>query len=297
MTSITPGEHMNLKCAWISNGAIRLAVTTERGPRAIFLGWQNGPNLLAELPDATIPSIHGPYHLLGGHRLWHAPEWSARTYWPETATLKAETHANGVTVSAPADGGGIAKTLSFDMHPAAAKATVTHTLRNEGLWTVELAPWAITQCALGGIVLLPQPDKPSDEEGLLPSQRYSFWPYTKLTDGRIALGDRMTLVHTRPAPATKLGCFNTHGWIGYWLDGTLFTKHFTPVPGANHPDYGCNAECYQNEAFVELETLGPLTHLPPGGSVTHVEVWQLRDGIDKPDSEAKALDLARALGL
>ena len=295
MTTIETGETMGLKCMWISNGKIKLAVTTERGPRGMFFGWQNGQNLLAELPDVTIPSVNGPYHLLGGHRLWHAPEWSTRTYWPETQTLKPTPSANGIQVSVPADGGGIAKELTFDMDPAAAKVTVTHVLRNEGLWTVELAPWAITQCVLGGIVLLPQPDKPADAEGLLPSQRYSFWPYTKLTDGRVALGDRMTLIHTRPAPATKVGYFNAHGWIGYWLDGTLFTKRFSPTPGATYPDYGCNTECYQNEAFVELETLGPLGPLAPGATVTHTEVWQLRDDIAKPDTEAKALELARSL--
>lgn len=66
------GECMGLKCAWITNGQIRLAVTTERGPRGMFFGWQDGPNLFAELPDISIPSKNGPYHLLGGHRLWHA---------------------------------------------------------------------------------------------------------------------------------------------------------------------------------------------------------------------------------
>jgi hypothetical protein len=289
--NIHQGEYMGLKCAWLTNNRIRLAVTTERGPRGIFLGWDQGLNLMAELPDATIPSQNGPYHLLGGHRLWHAPEWSTRTYWPETQTLAAEHGAGSVTVHVPPDGGQIAKQLTFQMDPDAARVTVTHTLRNDGLWPVELAPWAITQCRLGGVVLLPQPDKPADAEGLLPSQRYSFWPYTKLTDGRVALGDRMTMVRTRVAPATKLGYFNTRGWVGYWIDGTLFTKRFTPALDAPHPDYGCNAECYQNEAFVELETLGPLTQLKPGASVTHVEVWDLRSGVARPDSEADALVL------
>lgn len=194
-------------------------------------------------------------------------------------------------ISVPPDGGQIAKELTFVMDAGAPKVTVTHVLRNEGLWTVELAPWAITQCRLGGIVILPQPAKPSDPEGLLPSQRYSFWPYTILNDGRFALGEKVTLVRTRVAPATKLGYFNTHGLIGYWIDGTLFTKRFTPVFDAPYPDYGCNVECYQNEAFVELETLGPLTALKPGASVTHTEVWQMATGIAKPENEEQALAL------
>lgn len=279
---IQTGEYMGLRCAWLSNGQIRLAVTTERGPRGIFLGWEQGANLLAELPGVSIPSKNGPYDLLGGHRLWHAPEWSTRTYWPETQTLAVETGADCVKVCVPPDGGQIAKELTFVMQADQPRITVTHVLRNEGLWPIELAPWAITQCRLGGVVLLPQPAQPADPEGLLPSQRYSFWPYTQLTDGRIVLGERMTRLYTRPAPPTKLGYFNTDGWIAYWIEGTLFTKRFTPVMGAAHPDYGCNAECYQNEAFVELETLGPMVALKPGASVTHVETWDLQAGVARP---------------
>ena len=84
MTNVEHGEYLHMACAWISNDQIKLAVTTSRGPRGMFLGWQNGPNLFAEILDVTIPSANGPYELLGGHRLWHAPEWSLRTYWPET---------------------------------------------------------------------------------------------------------------------------------------------------------------------------------------------------------------------
>jgi hypothetical protein len=293
MVKLERGEHIGMAVTWVSNGQIRLGVTTERGPRAIFLGWQSGANLFAELPDVTIPSQHGPYHLLGGHRLWHAPEWSTRTYWPETQAIRVEEKPNGVTVTLTADGAGIEKVLDFVMAADKPEVTVTHTLRNQGLWAAEMAPWAITQCRLGGIVLLPQPVEPADAEALLPNKRYSFWPYTNFNDGRVTFGREMTLLHAKVAPPTKIGYRNAHGWAGYWLDGTLFTKRFDPQLSANHPDFGCNCECYCNDRFVEVETLGALAPLAPGASATHVETWQLRADIPRPDSEAAALAITR----
>ena len=295
MIKIEHGEYIGMTCTWVSNGQIKVAITTQRGPRAIFLGWQNGQNLFAELLDVTIPSENGPYYLLGGHRLWHSPEWSKRTYWPETQTIKVEQQADGVCVTLPEDGGGIEKTLQFVMSADKPVITVTHTLRNKGLWPVELAPWAITQCRLGGIVLLPQPTDPADPENLLPNKRYSFWPYTNFADGRITFGNQVTLLQAKAAPPTKLGYRNHAGWAGYWLDGTLFTKHFDPQLSAIHPDFGCNTECYCNDRFVEVETLGPLTLLKPDATVTHVETWQLRSNVQKPDAEAAAISIAQSL--
>jgi hypothetical protein len=40
---------------------------------------------------------------------------------------------------------------------------------------------------------------------------------------------------------------------------------------------------YCNDSFVELETLGPLTHLASGASVTHVEHWEFITGV-APDA-------------
>ena len=295
MVKLEHGEYIGMACTWVSNGQIKVAITTQRGPRAIFLGWQNGQNLFAELPDITIPSANGPYYLLGGHRIWHSPEWSTRTYWPETQTIQVEERTDGVKVTLPADGSGIEKSMDFVMAADKPVITVTHTLRNNGLWPVELAPWAITQCRLGGIVLLPQPVAPADPEGLLANKRYSFWPYTDFADGRIVLGREMTLLHAKAAPPTKLGYRNHDGWAGYWLDGTLFTKHFDPQLSANHPDDGCNTECYCNDRFVEVETLGPITLLQPAASVTHVETWQLRNNVQKPETQAIAVSIAKTL--
>lgn len=295
MIKIESGNYIGLACDWISNGQIRVAVTTERGPRAMFLGWENGPNLFAEILNLAIPTKNGPYDLLGGHRLWHAPEWSDRTYWPETQPINVERKENGLKVTLTADGSQIVKSLDFVMDANQPIVTVTHTLHNVGLWPVELAAWAITQCRLGGTVLLPQPVAPADPEGLLPNKRYSFWPYTSFTDGRIIFGKEITLLHAKSAPPSKLGYRNVAGWAGYWLDGTLFVKRFDPRLDAQHVDFGCNTECYCNDAFVEVETLGPITMLQPGAITTHTETWQLYADIPRPVDETTAIAIVSAL--
>ncbi|MFN8535933.1 MAG: hypothetical protein U0232_00460 [Thermomicrobiales bacterium] len=43
----------DLACRWLSNGRVKLAVTTGRGPRIVFCGWGEGRNLLAETPDGV----------------------------------------------------------------------------------------------------------------------------------------------------------------------------------------------------------------------------------------------------
>lgn len=100
-----------------------------------------------------------------------------------------------------------------------------------------------------------------------------------------------------PGAANKLGYRNAHGWIGHWLDGTLLVKSDHPALGATHPDNGCNAECYLNDVFMEVESLGGLITRHWGETVTHQEVWRLYEGIESPDNGAVAVGIARRLGL
>jgi hypothetical protein len=178
----------------------------------------------------------------------------------------------------------------------AASATVTHTLINGGLWPVELAPWAITQFRLGGTVIMPLPVGNADPDGLLPNRQISLWPYAHLNDPRLHLDDRFILFKAEAIlPPFKLGYFNPHGWIGYWLDGVLFRKTFVAQWGRLHPDGNCNTEMYSNNQFAELESLGPLNTVRPGESVVHVETWELFESLDQPflpaDWQVKIRDL------
>lgn len=87
-------------------------------------------------------------------------------------------------------------------------------------------------------------------------------------------------------PPCKIGTLCQAGWIGYLRDGVLLRKRFPVYPAAPHVDLGCNAEIYCNDRYLELETLGPLTVLRPGGQACHTEIWEISaySGVATPNT-------------
>lgn len=248
-------------------------------------------NLLADISDAPPVSTHyGNYRFLGGHRLWHSPEAMPRTYIPDTAVTVTKL-SNGVILDTETEPGtGIRKQIEILLAPDEPSVTLAHTLINEGLWAVELAPWAITQFRLGGMVILPMPVGNVDDAGLLSNRHMSLWPYTRFNDPRVKWGDEFVLFKADALiPPFKIGYFNPHGWLAYWVDGVLFRKIFETDTKATYPDNNCNAEMYCNDKFVELESLGALVRLDPGGSVQHVEKWDISDDMDSLPKDAQRL--------
>jgi hypothetical protein len=136
---------------------------------------------------------------------------------------------------------------------------------------------------LGGVAIFPQPIDNVDEAGLLPNRQLLFWPYAKVGDPRLMVLDDYLLAHPIPdLPPFKFGYSNHHGWMGYWLDGTLFIKRFDIYPDSRYPDRNCNTECYFNQKFIELESLSPLQVIQPSKSLIHVELWEVYDRLDVP---------------
>jgi hypothetical protein len=242
-------------------------------------------NMLADLSDfPPIPTLYGDFYFHGGHRLWHSPEAMPRTYIPDTGELTITNIPDGVVLEAPTERGtGIRKRMEIHLDADQPSVTLTHRLINDGLWPVELAPWAITQFRLGGTVILPMPVGNVDSAGLLPNRQISLWPYARINDPRLKLGDEFVMFKAEAAlPPFKMGYFNPHGWMAYWLDGVLFRKMFEARTESTYPDNNCNAEMYCNDQFVELESLGQLTVIKPGESVVHLETWELFDSLDQP---------------
>ncbi|MBK8783872.1 MAG: hypothetical protein IPO22_19200 [Anaerolineales bacterium] len=259
--------------------------------RIVGLSLLGKPNMLADL--SSFPPIHTPwgdFHFRGGHRLWHSPEAMPRTYVPDTGEMKITDLPNGVILETQTEPGtGIRKRIEIHLAADRPSATLTHTLINDGLWPVELAPWTITQFRLGGTAILPMPVGNVDAAGLLPNRQISLWPYTRLNDPRLSLRDDYVIFKADALPPFKIGYFNPHGWLAYWLDGVLFRKTFGAQTGALYPDNNCNVEIYCNDQFVELESLAPLTTLNPGASVEHVETWEVLDGMKSLPEDAQQI--------
>ena len=97
------------------------------------------------------------------------------------------------------------------------------------------------------------------------------------------LGDDFILLQADARmPPVKIGYLNRAGWIAYLRLGVLFVKRFTPQPALPHTDFGCNTESYCNDAFIELETVGPLQTLTTGSVVEHIEDWEFISALEYP---------------
>jgi hypothetical protein len=293
-------DYYGLPTGSLESEYLHLEYLTTAGPRIVRLSLAGSPqNLLAELPDATESTPIGDYHLRGGHRLWHAPEANPRSYLPDNSSLEVEELVAGVRLVQPTEAlSGIRKSVEVRLHAERAEVTVRQGLRNDGIWPVELAPWGITQLPLDGVAILPQQRGPLDASGLQPNRQLVLWPYASWRDPRLVLDDDYVLVQATPlVPACKVGYLSRHGWVAYLRQDVLFVKRFDPRPEALHPDFGCNAEFYCGERFIEMESLAPLTRLEPGQTAEHVETWEIYSGIDVPQTIEGVRSAVKTVGL
>jgi hypothetical protein len=260
----------------LGNGHLWLDVLATAGPRIVRLGLADSTrNLLAETPDEGWETPHGRYELVGGHRLWFAPEDPARVAVPDGHGLVvSESEAGVLLTGASEPPTGLVRSMTIELDAATPGFGLRHELRNVSDVAVELAPWAITQLPLGGTVLLPQTAAASGHH-VRPNRMLVLWPYSSWEDPRFVPRDGLLTLTATGGPSLKLGYYNEVGWVGYAHDGALLVRRFAPVHGAPHPDLGCNVETYVGSRFLELELLGPLTRVEPGSTATLIERWEI----------------------
>ena len=290
-------KYSDYDCIELKNSLLSLKVTQSVGPRIISLTFNHGSNFFAEIPDFVTQHPDGTvFSFYGGHRLWHAPENIPRTYYPDDDPVEIRAIPNGVMVSPPIESQtGIQKALQIELDKRKARVVIQHILTNHNLWTVECAPWAITQLNPGGVALLPQSKTNS---GLLPNRSLAIWPYTNIQEKNVEWGNQIILLKAAfKEGAFKIGFPNPRGWLGYWLDGNLFVKKAAFDSRAKYFDFNSSSQCYCNNHFLELETLAPISYLQPGESVTHTETWELYNDIEYPADEKSAEKIAGILNL
>ncbi|MDI6827209.1 MAG: hypothetical protein QME62_01850, partial [Armatimonadota bacterium] len=224
------------------------------------------------------------------HRLWHAPESIPRSYVPDNSPIEVQVvGSDSVRLIQPVEPAtGIRKEILIKLVGDGTKVTLTHKLTNEGLWPVELAPWALTIVAGGGTTIIPQEPFIPHEKELLPARPMVLWHYTDLSDSRWTFLKKYICLRTdeKLRYPQKIGVLNKQGWAAYLLRDLLFVKKFPFIKGATYPDMGCNCETYTDGMFMEVETLGPLVKLDPGASTEHVEEWFLFKNIKAEITDA-----------
>ena len=261
----------------VSNGEVEAVVTSDVGPRVMRYGFVGGRNFFREFESQLGQTGEPQWRPRGGHRIWIAPEDPVKSYAPDNSAIAVEVNDHGIVATAAVEAlTGIQKEIALTMAPSGTGVEVVHRLRNSGAQPVRLAPWALSMMAQGGHGIHGFPPRGTHPEMLAPSNPLVMWAFTNLADPRWRLLGRHLVLRQDPANANpqKLGSFNARTWGAYLLGSDLFLKRFEAAGDpAGYPDFGCSFETFTNADILELETLGPLTTLSPGQSLTHTEVW------------------------
>jgi len=280
MVSITKKDFKGWQNSWwVTNGQIELVVTGDIGPRIMRFGFVGGQNFFKEFPDQMGTSGEAEWMPRGGHRIWIAPEDPVMSYAPDNHPVNIAINAAVIRATGPVEPlTGLEKQFSIKMDADGAWVEVVHQIRNAGANPYRLAPWVLTMLAQGGRAVHGFPPRGTHPEMLAPTNPLVMWAFTHLDDPRWRLSTKYLQLRQDPNNENpqKLGTYNPNTWAAYCLNFELFLKRYeATADAAAYPDFGCTFETFTNAAILELETLGPITTLSPGESVTHTERWSL----------------------
>ena len=288
-------------CIRIRHRDIEMLVAKSFGPRILRFGMINEPNLLHLRPDQIGLTGGTEWRIYGGHRLWHAPEEMPRTYSPDNNPVDLQLIDDGIKLiqqSEPETG--IQKSMEITFIPEQNIVKVNHRLTNCGESGIQLAPWSLSVLDGEGRLIIPQESYQSADKAFSPVRAMAMWPYTRLHDTRWQWSDKylQAIYDSKISSEQKLGVSNTAGWMAYSLNGQTLIKLFSYDPRSTYPDFGSNAEVYIDGHFIEMETLGPLVLIPPGGMTEHAEYWTVEKiplTFDDASIDAKLLPRIKAM--
>jgi len=232
---------MKIKFKKYEFGNLVVGIPTEIGPRILYLSLkEKDNNIFGILPDFSINTDEGKWHIWGGHRLWVSPEDKPKSYSLDNKPVEIKEKRNSVIIYGNSE------------------------IKN----------------SVQKIIEIKKKGKKVDKNGLLPDRHITLWPYTDITDKRLIFKKDFIFLKQdeRIKKPVKIGAFISDFWTAYYVDGLFFLKEIEKVEG-EYPDYGCNVEAYTNSEFLELETLSPLKEVKPGDFLVHREIWSMKKAI------------------
>lgn len=298
----TATEHINYR-GW--ENAIRLqnehveAIIVPKIGRVMSFRFREGENVFWE--DRSLAGQQGDtsgkaWINFGGDRAWPAPEaeWSMYT---KRSTWMPPPGFDGMPWTARIENDAVIMTSLVD--PFYGVRTVRRvTLRgNAPAMDIEttfervagnparIAIWIITQFKRAGTIYLPIPGDTKFREGHF-LFRDGPWPQLTVNGGLIRITHDPAARHKMGSDADRML------WIG---EDAMCLISSPRVPNADYPDRGASTEVYTNpepHAFVELETLGPLSLMKRGSSFTRTNSYTLlrRTGSDSEVEARRILD-------
>lgn len=219
-------------------------------------------------PDAGRFDI-GPEMLVPRRPLLWSGEWKAEITGPRSARL-----TSGDDPSA-----GVRLIREFVLDDVTSTLSCTQTIVNTGDTVRRYNHWSRTLASGGGICIVPLTERTRFPLGYIyygPGSvlnfRHAPHPNIRVREGFLEL------LGTPPEP--KFGVDSYAGWLAYLVpNGLAFVKRFPVYPDRVYGEvagYTISLWYYKNEC-CELEPIGPLETLKPGGSSSFTEEWQLLD--------------------
>lgn len=251
---------------------LELIVAGGNSPRIVSFRRGDSENILFEDTEGRFG--RGEWRLLGGHRLWIAPE-TELSYESEIGPCRFEAHGDRLALSCGPGASMLRRKIEISPSDRCDGFRIRHEIVNEsafpsanvGVWAVTCVkpvgkveiPWGIGPKGwrmqtvrywreLGGILTDPANGQWRAEADRFVVEPNGAW-------GKIGVASEGPITHTTPAGA--------------------FIKHIDHAAGATYPDGGCNVAVFTASEYMEVETLGPLAELAPGAVATHDEHWSL----------------------
>jgi len=270
-------------CLSLKNDQVELIIPFGFGPRIIHFSFIDEKNHFAEFPEHRTDSGMGNWRSYGGHRLWHGPEDSVRTYIPDNDPVVVDYINSAVIVRQNIEARTqLQKEIEISLDPVNPHVQVIHRIYNHSLFDIRLALWAVSVMTTGGKAILPLPPRGSHDENLKAQTSLNLWAYTNLQDQRWRIGQKQITFTQDPSNSDpqKIGISRSTGWLAYINENQAFVKKCPYFDNQSYPDENSALEIYADHKCVELESLSPLTTIRPGIYAELVEDWYLLKEID-----------------
>ena len=291
------------KCLRLDNGKIEVYVTLDVGPRVIKFNASGCENLMFNDKSRFVDVSQGfgegkEWHTYGGHRTWISPEEMPLTYYPDNEPVEYDIEELGgkttVLLTPPRQKvTNMQIQVRVTVYDDGDTMRIDHYLRNMGTETVKKGIWGITVTDVNGIAVLKQPER---HNALLPDRQIVFWPYTRMNDERLLLGEKYIAVQQDPADTqvpAKIGYTNFEGKLYCFNKGQAMSISYdSDYTKGKYPDFGISSEIYTNKAILEIETLGHIGNILPGSFVHHTETWFVAPCDVKPGLNEDEIDAA-----
>src|SRR5882724_8571731 len=232
----------------ISNGEVEVIITSDIGPRIMRYAVTGGQNVFKEFTETLGKSGEEKWQLRGGHRIWAAPEDAVKTYAPDNGPVHISVKGAVLEATQPVEPlTGLEKQIIVKMSSTGSGVEVLHRIRNTTKKSLDLAAWALSMMAQGGVGIHGFPPRGTHPEMLAPTNSLVMWAFTDLTDKRWQFTRKYVILRQDPKVASpqKIGLFNKDTFGAYYLGNELFLKRYAADPARTYPDMGA---CYETFA-------------------------------------------------